>query len=238
MEVQGGTQSCVARFRRHSDRHGGGRLAQVSGGSEGCTPSTVSAQGQLVNWITFCTISQPVGICHAKSSTLTELRAMWAERAVLLPFCMAGTSAAASAHSTVMAAPAYRWGPGNSLPEGEAGQQAHNQPLSDGQQRRCALRNIELQPAAKQCFLCSCSTFQGIAVEQQHTESRMAGQQQPTDVALNSPVRRKVLKAPDTEMSTPSPSSRLPQLLCFSFSFCPIRDLRSCSGGGGRAGRV
>jgi hypothetical protein len=66
----------------------------------------------------------------------------------------------------------------------------------------------------------------------------LAGQQQPTDVAMNSPVRRKVLKAPDTEMSTPSPSSRLPQLLCFSFSFCPIRDLRSCSGGRGGAGRV
>ena len=49
------------------------------------------------------------------------LRAMWAERAFSLPFCIAGTRAAASAHSTVMAAPAYRWGPGNSLPAGGGG---------------------------------------------------------------------------------------------------------------------
>lgn len=43
-------------------------------------------------------------------------RPMCRLRAVSLPFCMAGTRAAASAHSTVISAPAYRWGPGNSLP--------------------------------------------------------------------------------------------------------------------------
>ncbi len=33
------------------------------------------------------------------------------------------------------------------------------------------------------------------------------------------------------EMVTPRPSSRLPQLLCCSFSFLPISSLRSCQGG-------
>ena len=40
------------------------------------------------------------------------------------------------------------------------------------------------------------------------------------------------MKAPDTEMVTPRPSSMLPQLLCFSFSFFPISSLRSCRGDG------
>lgn len=45
--------------------------------------------------------------------------------------CICGTSAAATAHSTVMAAPAYRWGPGNSLPavmEKADGKHVHNKP--------------------------------------------------------------------------------------------------------------
>ncbi len=47
-------------------------------------------------------------------------------------------------------------------------------------------------------------------------------------IATCSPVRRKVLKPPAMEMVTPRPSSRLPQLLCCSFSFLPISSLRSC----------
>jgi hypothetical protein len=89
------------------------------------------------------------------------LSAMCALRAFSLPFCMAGTSAAARAHSTQMPAPAQRWGPGKSLP-----------------------------------------------------------------------VRRKVLTGPATDMRTPSPRIKEPQLLCFSFSFWPISSLRSCGGGG------
>jgi hypothetical protein len=41
---------------------------------------------------------------------------MCALRAASLPFCIDGTSAAAAAQSATIAAPAYRCGPGNSLP--------------------------------------------------------------------------------------------------------------------------
>ena len=61
-------------------------------------------QGNLVNSKTFNTISQPVGICQAKSKRLTVLKAMWRLRAVSFPFCMGGTRAAARAHSTVIPA--------------------------------------------------------------------------------------------------------------------------------------
>lgn len=46
--------------------------------------------------------------CHANSRRFNELRVMWAVRAASLPFDMAGTKEAAVAHSTTMAAPAYR----------------------------------------------------------------------------------------------------------------------------------
>ena len=94
--------------------------------------------------------------CQAKSNTLTVFNAIWALRAVSFPFCIEGTNAAARAHSTVMAIPAYKWGPGN-----------------------------------------------------------------------NFPVRKNVLKAPETEKSTPRPNRRDPQLLCFSFKRWPISSLRS-----------
>lgn len=61
-------------------------------------------QGQDVNSNTLPTISRPVGIWETKSSTLATFRAMCAVLAVSLPFCIAGTSAAAAAHRTVMTA--------------------------------------------------------------------------------------------------------------------------------------
>ena len=59
--------------------------------------------------------------CHANRRRLRELRVMWAVRAASLPLDMAGTREAAVAHSTTMPAPAYKWGPGNSLPENHKG---------------------------------------------------------------------------------------------------------------------
>lgn len=44
-------------------------------------------QGQEVNSNTLPTISKPVGSCQANSAMLRVLRAMWALRAVSLPFC-------------------------------------------------------------------------------------------------------------------------------------------------------
>ena len=63
----------------------------------------VYIQGQLVNSKTLKTISIPVGICHTKSRTFNAFNAMWRFLAVSFPFCIAGTRAAAAAHSTVMA---------------------------------------------------------------------------------------------------------------------------------------
>jgi hypothetical protein len=60
--------------------------------------------GHVVNSKTFPTISRPVGICQMKSRTLRPFSAMCRFLAVSLPFCIAGTSAAAPAQSTVMAA--------------------------------------------------------------------------------------------------------------------------------------
>ena len=60
-------------------------------------------QGHLVNSSTLKTISIPVGICHINSRIFNAFKAMWRFLAVSLPFCIAGTRAAASAHSTVMA---------------------------------------------------------------------------------------------------------------------------------------
>eukprot|EP00976_Prorocentrum_cordatum_P016503 331920-Prorocentrum_minimum.AAC.3 len=65
----------------------------------------LSTHGQAANCHTLPTISMPVGTCHAKRPRLTQLRAMCALRATVLPFCMYGTSAAAIAHSTVMPTP-------------------------------------------------------------------------------------------------------------------------------------
>eukprot|EP00966_Prymnesium_polylepis_P218176 5049774-Prymnesium_polylepis.1 len=41
--------------------------------------------GNLVNLITFCAISQPVGICHVKRPSASTLNAMCALRAASLP---------------------------------------------------------------------------------------------------------------------------------------------------------
>lgn len=60
--------------------------------------------------------THPVGICQMKSDTFAALNAMCALRADSLPFCIAGTIAAARAHNATMLAPANRWGPGNSFP--------------------------------------------------------------------------------------------------------------------------
>jgi len=60
----------------------------------------------------------PVGTCHRNRPTLRALKVMCALRAASLPFAIAGVMDAASAQSTVIAAPAYRCGPGNSLPVG------------------------------------------------------------------------------------------------------------------------
>lgn len=68
----------------------------------------VHSQGQLVNSNTFPTISKPVGTCHKKRTTLRAFRPMCKLRALSSPFCIAGTSAAAKAHRTVMPAPANR----------------------------------------------------------------------------------------------------------------------------------
>ena len=97
----------------------------LSGACAQAICSVTVAQGQLVNSNTLYTMSSPVGTCQAKSARLMQLSAMWALRAVSLPFCICGTSAAARAHSTVMAAPAYRWGPGNSLPAAAAAGLCH-----------------------------------------------------------------------------------------------------------------
>ena len=72
--------------------------------------------GHVVNWKTFCKMAKPVGICQAKRPMLTTLSVMCAVRAASLPRVMAGTSEAARPHVTVIAAPAYRCGPGKSLP--------------------------------------------------------------------------------------------------------------------------
>jgi len=45
-----------------------------------------------------------------------QLRVMCSVLAPSFPLCMAGTSEAATAQRATMPAPAYRWGPGNSLP--------------------------------------------------------------------------------------------------------------------------
>lgn len=63
----------------------------------------MQSQGHLVNSNTLRTISSPVGICDAKSSTLATFSAIWRFLAVSFPFCIGGTRAAAAAHSTVMA---------------------------------------------------------------------------------------------------------------------------------------
>lgn len=59
-------------------------------------------QGHLVNSNTLNRMSIPVGICNTKSRTLTAFKAMWRFLALSLPFCIAGTRAAAAAHSTVI----------------------------------------------------------------------------------------------------------------------------------------
>jgi hypothetical protein len=59
--------------------------------------------GHLVNSKTLSTISNPVGICHINKTTFKAFNAMCRFLAVSLPFCIAGTSAAANAHSTVIA---------------------------------------------------------------------------------------------------------------------------------------
>lgn len=46
---------------------------------------------------------------------MPKLMAMCAILAVSSPFCIFGTRDAATAHATTTAAPAYRWGPGNSF---------------------------------------------------------------------------------------------------------------------------
>lgn len=46
---------------------------------------------------------------------MPKLMTMWAIRAVSFPFCICGTSDAATAHDTTIPAPAYRWGPGKSF---------------------------------------------------------------------------------------------------------------------------
>ena len=58
--------------------------------------------GHVVNWNTFNTISQPVGICQMKRRTFNAFKAIWRLLAVSLPFCIAGTRAAARAHRTVI----------------------------------------------------------------------------------------------------------------------------------------
>ena len=59
-------------------------------------------QGHLVNSNTLKTISIPVGICHINNNTLTAFNAICRLLAVSFPFCIAGTSAAANAHKTVI----------------------------------------------------------------------------------------------------------------------------------------
>lgn len=57
-----------------------------------------------MNSNTLRTISNPVGICHINNSTFSAFNAICRFLAVSFPFCMAGTSAAAAAHKTVIAA--------------------------------------------------------------------------------------------------------------------------------------
>jgi hypothetical protein len=82
----------------------------------------------------------PVQTCHANRRRLRELRVMWAVRAASLPLVMAGTREAAVAHSTTIAAPAYKCGPGKSLPESHMG--PSTQELEDF--LRLATSNIHL----------------------------------------------------------------------------------------------
>jgi hypothetical protein len=56
-----------------------------------------------VNSKTLSTISNPVGICHINKTTFKALNTICRFLAVSLPFCIAGTIAAANAHSTVIA---------------------------------------------------------------------------------------------------------------------------------------
>ena len=67
-------------------------------------------------------VARSCATCHAKRAMFTQLSVMCRVLAVSLPFCMAGTSEAATAQSATIPAPAYRCGPGNSFPA--AGQQS------------------------------------------------------------------------------------------------------------------
>ena len=131
--------------------------------------------------------------------------------------CMAGTREAASAHSTVMAAPAYRWGPGNSLPA-----------RGRGQRRHCGWVKAGGLPVSR---VGGAGVWHALRnTDPRHRHIPHPPHHSPASSSPPAPVRRKVLNAPETLMVTPRPSSRLPQLLCCSFSFLPISSLRSCTG--------
>ena len=58
----------------------------------------------------------PLVTCQRNIPIPARLAPIWIVRAVSFPFCIAGTQAAASAHRQTRPAPAYKWGPGKSLP--------------------------------------------------------------------------------------------------------------------------
>jgi hypothetical protein len=185
-----------------------------------CTPDSAHSAGRA---------------CQAKSPRLIVLAAMWTLRAVSLPFCMYGTSEAASAQSTTIAAPAYRCGPGNSLP-------APRLPHQHTAARRLPSPRPAPVPATRPAPLqLLCTHFQAVRhakhrpdasglQPRQHVTRRGGNRARAwheAGVAPASPVRRYVLTGPSTAMATPSASSRLPQLLCFSRGLSFSRSLRS-----------
>ena len=74
----------------------------------GCFPLIVTSSpyGHCVFSQTFKRMGHPLMTCHPKSPVPTALRAMCKLLAVSLPFCMAGTHAAAMDQRTTRPAPA------------------------------------------------------------------------------------------------------------------------------------
>jgi hypothetical protein len=66
--------------------------------------------------MTLSKMGTPETTCQVNNPSPPRLAVMWIVRAVSFPFCIYGTQAAAKAQHTTRPAPAYKCGPGKSLP--------------------------------------------------------------------------------------------------------------------------
>ena len=105
--------STLSTLFARKERVGGGVSGREGGRGQA---AVVQGQGQFVEAKTFSTISRPVTTCQRKRLMLTRFNVMCTYRAVSLPFCMAGTQPAATAHVGTITAATNKWGPGKSLP--------------------------------------------------------------------------------------------------------------------------